>query len=98
MHSLVRPKGGVFFLAGVVEIPKDAPPAFAVLTTKPNAIVSPVHDRMPVVLPPPVWGDWLDGAGEDALGPAPEKFLKATAVSPRVNSPKNDDPSLLEPV
>jgi putative SOS response-associated peptidase YedK len=59
---------------------------------------------MPVILPDDRVDEWIDPRQEDleALGkllaPAPPSLLIATAVSPRVNSVKNDDPSCLEPV
>jgi putative SOS response-associated peptidase YedK len=58
---------------------------------------------MPVILPDDALDDWLDPRHEDIdalsklLAPAPEGLLVATAVSPRVNSVKNDDPACLEP-
>ncbi len=39
--------------------------AFAIVTTEPNATVSPVHDRMPLVLTPDEVGLWLHGASDD---------------------------------
>ncbi len=38
----------------------------ALITTRPNPLVAPVHDRMPVVLPPEVYAKWLDPAAEAA--------------------------------
>jgi len=75
----------------------------AVITTSANTTVAPLHDRMPVVLAPASWEAWLDPMIGDAplltslLGPAPDDTLEVRAVSPRVNSPHNDEPELLLP-
>lgn len=74
------------------------------LTTEPNDLVAPVHDRMPVILPPEAYARWLDPSETDPahvqplLRPYPAEAMTATLVSPRVNSPREDDPSLIAPV
>lgn len=75
--------------------------SFTILTTSPNALVAPTHDRMPVILPPETWSEWL-GPGElsrdryDVLtGPHPPDDMNSVPVSTRVNSPANDDPDVL---
>ena len=73
------------------------PPRFLVLTTTPNALVAPIHDRMPAVLSREEAGAWLAQPGPELLHPAPDDALEATPVSPRVNSVKNDDPACLVP-
>ncbi|HOX42231.1 MAG TPA: SOS response-associated peptidase [Myxococcota bacterium] len=78
--------------------------SFTVVTCAPNALMAPIHDRMPVLLPPEAWGDWLDAAPRaptelgPLLVPAPAGELEAVPVSSLVNSPANDGPSLLEPL
>lgn len=73
------------------------------LTTEPNELVATVHDRMPVILPADAYGLWLDPTVKDPhavqplLRPYPAEAMKAYAVSTRVNSPRDDDPSLIEP-
>ncbi len=74
-----------------------------ILTTRPNALMKGIHDRMPVVVDHADYARWLDadanGPGDvaDLLEPFPADRMRATAVSPRVNSPKNDDEACLEP-
>lgn len=73
----------------------------ALFTTRANAIVAPIHDRMPVVLPPKDFACWLDPANEDVDGlskllrPLPANKMKAWPVSTRVNSPRRDDPDCI---
>ena len=74
---------------------------FAIITTPANREMSALHDRMPLVLEQPDWRLWLgDDAGDAAelLRPAPDGTLRAWPVSPRVNSPRNNDASLIEPM
>lgn len=92
-----HPPEGLLALAGLYQPParEGEPPRFVVLTTAANEDVAPVHDRMPVLLSPEEIGPWL--ACEHEPGPIPPGSLLATPVSPRVNSVRNDDPSLIEP-
>jgi putative SOS response-associated peptidase YedK len=70
-----------------------------IVTTEANATVKPFHERMPVVLAPKSYKDWLDASslGVDKLfKPSPSKEWTARPVSTIVNSPKNDRPECLE--
>lgn len=74
-----------------------------ILTTDSNELVRRVHPRMPVILDPADLGLWLDPevSGrerlEAVLGPFDPSGMIAYPVSRRVNSPANDDPSIVEP-
>jgi len=71
-----------------------------IVTTAANALLAPIHDRMPVILGPADHEAWLDPArpnGEALLRPCPTEELEAVPVSTRVNSPRHDDATLLEP-
>jgi putative SOS response-associated peptidase YedK len=73
-----------------------------VVTTAPNSLVAPVHDRMPVILPPSLEDDWLDPdlSREHALSllrPFAADAMRAAPASRRVNSVRNDDARLLLP-
>lgn len=65
--------------------------------------MSEIHHRMPVILHPENYGAWLDRGFEekealtDLLGPYPSDEMKAYPVSRRVNSPANNEPSVIEP-
>jgi putative SOS response-associated peptidase YedK len=72
-----------------------------IITTRANDFMQPIHDRMPVVLDARGRDAWLAAATspselEALLAPAPEGTLEAWPVSRRVNSPFNEDPSLVE--
>ena len=75
----------------------------AIVTTNANRTLSPIHDRMPVVVPPEAFDLWLDSATVDAttaaalIQPAPENFFEAYPVSTNVNRVANDNPKLLDP-
>jgi len=71
------------------------------IITEPNEFVGEVHDRVPVLLMPEQFDDWLSGnMGVDELKSAPNEYLQRWAVSKRVNSSKADkeDASLIERV
>ena len=77
---------------------------FNILTTAANAFMRPLHDRMPVIVNPEHFDFWLDGSVSDAhtleplLQPYQGDDLVAFAVGRAVGNPRNDDPSLIEPV
>jgi len=73
-----------------------------IITTRPNALVAPVHDRMPVILPTEAEGIWLDPTISkehvlSLLEPYPAELMVALPASTRVNSVRNDDSGLLLP-
>jgi putative SOS response-associated peptidase YedK len=67
----------------------------ALLTTEANAVVKPVHGRMPVMLAREEIAGWLDEAV--LPGPFPAERMAARAVGPRVNKARNEGPGCLEP-
>jgi putative SOS response-associated peptidase YedK len=72
------------------------------LTTEPNALVAPIHNRMPVILAEDDYARWLDPSIEEpvALAPLlrsfPAEGMVAFAVSSYVNSPSRDDARCIE--
>jgi putative SOS response-associated peptidase YedK len=97
-----RADDGLVLLGGLFQRPKgaDVHARFTVLTTRPNATIAKVHDRMPVILPTGRLDEWLTAEPVEAarlIGPAPEDALVATAVSKHVNSVRNDDPACVGP-
>jgi hypothetical protein len=84
---------------------EDAEPldTCTIITTKPNTLMSSIHDRMPVILKPEDYGKWLGREtdpheAEKLLRPYPDGELEAVPVDRLVNSPKNDLPSCIEPL
>jgi putative SOS response-associated peptidase YedK len=75
----------------------------SILTTAANALVAPIHDRMPVILDRSTYDLWLDpDACEEELHrilrPFPASGMAAHPVSARVNSTAVDDPECERPV
>lgn len=74
------------------------------LTTGPNALMAPIHDRMPVILDRQDYALWLDPAVQQVealtplLRPCPAEWLTAYPVGPWVNDPRHDDPRCLDPL
>ena len=102
------PSGRCIGLAGLWECftPADAPPieSFTIVTTAANETVAPLHDRMPAILAQEHYDTWLNPNEKDAgrlqslVRPWSGETLALTPVSARVNSPRNDDASLIEQV
>lgn len=74
----------------------------ALITSRANAFMRPLHDRMPAILAAPARDAWLDPECPPSrllglLEPAADGHLEGWPVSRRVNSPFNDGPELLEP-
>lgn len=78
--------------------------SLAILTTAANADMAAVHDRMPVILPPEIWGDWLDPDRQrtdevmQLIGPAREGFLASWRVGADVNSAFAGGAELIKPI
>ena len=78
--------------------------SFTIITTEPNELVRPVHNRMPVILRPENEELWLDASrtsfdkARSLLKPYSEELMDAHDVSPIVNSAKYDRPECIRPV
>ncbi len=94
-----------FAFAGIWEPDPDEqkPPAFAILTTVPNELVAPIHDRMPVILTRETMPRWLgpeplpEAEYRELTRPLAAAHLQERPVSRFVNSSKNEGPQCLEP-
>jgi putative SOS response-associated peptidase YedK len=73
----------------------------AIITTEPNELMSPIHNRMPVLLPRHAYTQWLDPTPrfpvdlKGLLVPYPAGEMEAYPVSALVNSPANDRPEII---
>jgi putative SOS response-associated peptidase YedK len=111
----IRPRGGgLLALAGLYEFwhddtkADDDPEAWlltaTVLTTSATDELGRIHDRMPLMVEPAQWADWLDPGRTDPstlpplLRPAIPGELEAYAVSRRVNDVRNEGEELIDPV
>jgi putative SOS response-associated peptidase YedK len=94
----------VFAFAGIWDVwKKDGKEivSCAIITTEPNELLAPIHDRMPVILHTSGFEAWLDGRTDadeltDLLKPFPADYMKGYAVDASVNSPSVDNPHLIE--
>jgi putative SOS response-associated peptidase YedK len=74
-----------------------------IITTAANALMEPIHDRMPAILAPEQWTTWLDPANNDlgALGTllvgCADDVLTMHAVSTDVNNVRNNRAELIAP-
>jgi putative SOS response-associated peptidase YedK len=110
-----RADGEPLALAGLWEIWKDKNQtdeddeplelySCTIITGPPNEKVAEIHDRMPVMLPPDRWAEWLDRDNDDvaALGrlfvPAPAELITIHPVSTEVNNARNKGAHLIEEI
>ena len=69
-----------------------------VITTGPNAVMAPIHDRMPVILALEDWESWLSAPVEDIQGlvkPYPPEPMQIWSVDRRVSKVGEDDAALM---
>ncbi len=97
--------GATFAFAGLTErwmAPEgEVLDTCTIITTQANALLAPLHDRMPAIVAPADYGRWLDTANADVdalFAPYPADAMTYYPVSTRVNSVRHDDASLLDRV
>lgn len=75
----------------------------SIVTTEPNELMKPIHNRMPVIVRKDLEEAWLDTGLQDpddlqsVLRPFPDDELEAYPVSTLVNKPDNDRPECIRP-
>ena len=103
-HHIRLIDGAPFTMAGLWDCWKDPEGhllySFTIITTAPNPLVQPIHNRMPAILPPQHREQWLDievpaSTAQQLLVAYPEEEMEAYPVSTLVNSPLNDRPEIL---
>lgn len=105
-YRIRRGDGRPFAFAGLWEEwgPKERPlRTCTIVTVGPNALMAPIHDRMPTILEPDERDLWLSPeqdprALQDVLHPYRGDGLEAYPVSTLVNAPGNDLPACIEPL
>lgn len=90
----------IFAFAGIWKLVSDVI-HYVILTTEPNRVTRPIHDRMPVILEKAEQDRWLDPAlpPSEVLGlldPFPEDQMRAYRVSRDVNDSRNERPDLID--
>jgi putative SOS response-associated peptidase YedK len=76
----------------------------AIITTGPNKLLAPIHNRMPVIIQPDHRDRWLDPDEHDPealaplLAPYPSDEMEAWEVARAVNSPANNGPENIRPI
>lgn len=76
---------------------------FVILTTKPNKIMEPIHNRMPCILTQKDEELWLNPDAKpeklmELLDPFPANHMEAYKISDLVNTPRNQTPEILKPI
>jgi putative SOS response-associated peptidase YedK len=113
-YYIHREDGGVLAFAGLYELwrAKDRPDddqgawlwTATIITTRAEDEVGRIHDRMPMVIDPDRWADWLDPTATSAealhglMMPAASAHLTTYPVSTEVNSVRHNGPGLIEPM
>jgi len=106
--NYIRMKSGdPFAFAGLWELwnAPDGSQVYSatIITTEPNELLRPIHNRMPVILPQEQYQTWLSPDEADAaslqplLAPYPAEQMTAYAVSRQVNNPANETEELIAP-
>ena len=102
---LIRLKGGEpFAFAGLWSTWRspegDDVTSYTIMTTKPNELMTKIHNRMPVILDADGHDRWLDLDADpvEVLKPCPSEWLAAYPVDKRIGNVRNNDPDLMVPI
>lgn len=100
--------GALFSVAGLWDAWKDRATGqrletFTIITTDPNPLMEPFHNRMPVIVRPEDHERWMAPADParlpvDLLRPYPEEMMEAWKVGKQVGNARNDTPDLITPI
>ena len=99
--------GRPFVFAGMWERWEKQTPALescTLITTGPNGVMEPIHHRMPVILDPKQYNEWLESSLHSTeqlkalLKPFPPKEMEAYPISLLVNNPRHDSPLCIQPL
>lgn len=107
-YAVALNEGEIFALGGLWEAwrPKEGGDwviTCAILTTEPNELLAPIHDRMPVIVSPQDYGAWIaTGTSTKEVQRLVQSYppgdMRAWEVSLLVNDPKSDDARVIAPV
>jgi putative SOS response-associated peptidase YedK len=104
-----RPDDEPMAFAGLWEVwrpagSEDELVSCTIITGEPNEKMAEIHHRMPVMLPPDAWTQWLDRDEQDTvllgklLVPAPSSLITFHPVSTEVNNARNQGEHLMDPI
>lgn len=105
-HLFKTADGDIFSFAGLFDIWKDGEgkelKTYTIITTSPNSISKPIHNRMPVILDKQEEDIWLNKDSDEKtlinlLDPFESDYMEEFEVSREVNNSRNENPSLVEP-
>jgi putative SOS response-associated peptidase YedK len=103
-HYFHRADDAPFFFAGLWRAETaHTPPAFVLVTTQPNELLAPIHDRMPVLLDGERARAWLgdeplpEPALRELCAPFPAARMASHRVHPRMNSARYEAPDCVTP-
>ena len=107
-YAIAMKGDDMFAFAGLWEKWKDKATGqvlrtYTILTTDPNELMEPIHNRMPVIIQPKDYERWMAPADPahlpvDLLRPYPTAEMKAWKVGKAVGNTRNNDASLVEPL
>ncbi|MCH2449855.1 MAG: SOS response-associated peptidase [Gracilimonas sp.] len=105
-HYIYPTQGKLMGFAGIYNDlapeDKDADFSYSIITTSPNKVMEDIHDRMPVILHPEEFDDWLNPENDDPnylkefLEPYPDDGIEEHIVSKAVGKVQNNGPGLIE--
>ncbi|MGB0346179.1 MAG: SOS response-associated peptidase [Balneolaceae bacterium] len=103
-HYIYSKEGEFLVAAGIYSglSPIDGVASFSVITTSPNSLMEPIHDRMPAFLHPSEFNDWLNPDQPedlllDMLQPYADDAISEHIVSKAVGNVRNNSSELVEP-
>ena len=107
-YAIALKNDKMFAFAGLWETWKDKTTGqklrtYTILTTDPNELMEPIHNRMPVILHRQDYERWMAPTDPvhlpvDLLRPYPAEEMKAWKVGKAVGNTRNNDASLVEPL
>lgn len=100
-YRIVLKNNRPFAFAGIWEenmIEDKKVKTFAIITTTPNSVLLPIHNRMPVLLSPGDENKWLKEPDLDLLNPFSPEKMEAYKVSIALNRAIFDNESLIQPL
>lgn len=98
-YRITLKDGGLFAFAGLYDNWHEKRTA-TIITTEPNTLMRPIHDRMPAILNPADEDVWLVNQELDTLSrllePYSDQELVTTQITDKINDPNNEGPDVIQ--